>query len=91
MAEVHPWPKATGVPAAPPRPMTVAADHTLAMAWHALEAQLGTVEAYNRIVALASRQHARIARGDVKAQLAIYATEPALRRPVPRSIEGAPR
>lgn len=51
-------------------------DAMLLTACSHLEAQLGTVEAYNRLVRMATHLHSRIKRGDIKAQNPLYALDP---------------
>lgn len=48
------------------KPMLRPADYTLKMAVNALEAQLGTVEAYNRVAAAAMRLREQISSGKIK-------------------------
>jgi hypothetical protein len=69
------WPKATGVPDDLPRPIKRPCDWALEAATVALETQVGTIEAYNRIVSAAVRLRARIDAGDVKAQNPLYAVD----------------
>ena len=73
MNEVFPWPLPTGVPVEPPTPIMRPCDWGLVGAIRDLEVQLGTIEAYNRLVAAAIALRARIDAGDVKAQNPLYA------------------
>lgn len=72
-ADVKAWPKATGVPVEPPKPITRPCDYGLWLAVNAAETQLGTIEAYNRLCARAAALKARIDKGDVKAQHPMFA------------------
>lgn len=67
------WPKATGAHKQPPIRIKRACDWGLESAVSALETQLGTIEAYNRIVDAANILKSRIDTGDVKAQNPLYA------------------
>jgi hypothetical protein len=75
MDDVVPWPK-SGRAVEPPKPITRPCDYALLSAYRQLETQLGTIEAYNRIVAFAANVRAQIDRGEVKAQNPLYATSP---------------
>lgn len=74
-AEISPWPK-SGRAVEPPKRIMRPCDYGLLSAWYALETQLGTIEAYNRIAEFAERTKARIDAGDVKPQNPLYATSP---------------
>lgn len=67
------WPKATGTPADAPRPIKRPCDWGLEGAIDAAEIQLGTIEAYNRLVAAATALRGRIDAGNIKAQNPLYA------------------
>ena len=73
MSTIKPWPKATGKPEAMPPPIKRPCDFGLIAACIDLETQLGTIEAYNRLVDAAKKMLARIDAGDVKPQNQIYA------------------
>ena len=73
---VKAWPKPTGVPVEPPKPIVRPCDYGLMGAINDAETQLGTIEAYNRLCAHAARLKARIDRGDVKAQNPLFAKNP---------------
>ncbi len=77
---VEPWPLSGPMRRDIPRPIVRPCDYALELAVLSLETQLGTVEAYNRLVAKCDILRAQIARGHVKAQNPIYA----------RNIKGAP-
>lgn len=71
---VKPWPNPAGRPDVPPparikRPC----DYGLELAVMNLEAQLGTIEAYNRLATAAHALKAQIDAGNAKAQYAMYA------------------
>lgn len=74
-AEITPWPK-SGHAAEPPKRVMRPCDYGLLSAWYALESQLGTIEAHNRLCAFAERTKALIDAGKVKAQNPLYATSP---------------
>lgn len=57
-----------------PRRIVRPCDHGLRMAVIDLETQLGSVEAFNRLIATAERLKNKIDKGDVQAQNPIYAT-----------------
>lgn len=67
------WPNPTGVPVDLPRPIKRPCDWGMESALAALETQLGTIEAYNRLCAAAVILRARIDAGDIKAQNPIFA------------------
>jgi len=67
------WPRAGGAPAELPKPIVRPCDWGLVGAIGALETQLGTIEAYNRLVAAAGLLKARIDRGEAKPQSPLYA------------------
>ena len=71
-AEIKIWPK-QGAPNECPDPIVRPADAGLALVADALETQLGTIEAYNRLVRMAAHFKARIDAGDIKAQNPIFA------------------
>jgi hypothetical protein len=57
----------------PQRPILRPCDYGLFNTIRDLETQLGTIEAYNRLVAASERLKKRIDAGDVKAQNPLYA------------------
>lgn len=73
MSNVKAWPKPTGTPLPLPRRIVRPCDYGLMIAAQGLETQLGTIEAYNRIVECANAMKARIDAGDVKPQNPIFA------------------
>ena len=73
MSNVKAWPKATGTPLPKPKRIVRPCDYELLTAMNGLETQLGTIEAYNRIVEAANAMRARIDAGDVKPQNPIFA------------------
>lgn len=74
--EVIAWPKATGTAQETPKPIKRPCDHGLDLAFMNLETQLGTIEAYNRLVAKAQLVKRLIDTGDVRAQNPCYAVKP---------------
>lgn len=70
---IAPWPKATGTPVDQPKPIKRPCDYGLEGAISAAEIQLGTIEAYNRLVAAAAALRIRIDAGDIQAQNPLYA------------------
>jgi hypothetical protein len=74
--KVLPWPKAGGIAAPLPQPIRRPCDAGLWLAVRHLETQLGTVEAYNRLVRAAEELHAKIANGKAEAQNPLYAKNP---------------
>lgn len=75
MADVKPWPKATGKPLPTPMRIRRPCDYGLMAAVRDAETQLGTIEAYNRLVEHAAAMRARIERGDVKPQNPLFALD----------------
>lgn len=73
MTNVKPWPKATGNPAPAPKRIVRPCDYGLRASVMDLETQLGTIEAYNRLVDEAARLRKRIESGDVKPQHPTFA------------------
>jgi hypothetical protein len=73
MSEVLAWPKVTGTMVEPPRRLVRPCDAGLLLAVQNLETQLGTIEAYNRLVMAAKSLAHKIERGDAKAQNPLYA------------------
>lgn len=73
MNDVIAWPKATGVPAELPERVMRPCDYGMLGALYNLEVQLGTIEAYNRVVEAANHLKARIDAGDIKPQNPIFA------------------
>ena len=76
MSNVTAFPAATGRPLPAPKPIVRPCDHGLTLAVQNLETQLGTIEAYNRLVSSANAMMARILAGDVKPQNPIFAVSP---------------
>lgn len=74
--EVIAWPKVCGAPAELPKRIMRPSDWGLISAVNALETQLGSIEAYNRLVTAANQLRAKIERGEAKAQNPIYAKHP---------------
>lgn len=73
---VVPWPAAGGPMRARPSRLKRPCDWCLDGAVGNLETQLGTVEAYNRLVEAAERLRARIEAGDARPQNLLYAVDP---------------
>lgn len=73
MSNVKAWPNPTGKPLPKPKRIVRPCDYGLLTAMNGLETQLGTIEAYNRIVEAANAMRARIDAGDVKPQNPIFA------------------
>lgn len=70
---VHAWPKPAGRPDVPlPKPIVRPCDWGLIQAINNLEAQLGTIEAYNRLATAAARLMEQIKAGNAKAQNPIF-------------------
>jgi hypothetical protein len=70
---VKAWPKPTGRPDKLPRRIVRPCDYGLWLAVQNAEAQLGTIEAYNRLVAHAEHLRAQIDAGKAKAQNPLFA------------------
>jgi hypothetical protein len=70
---VKAWPKPTGTPLDHPRRIVRPCDYGLAGAVRSLEAQLGTIEAYNRLVEAAASLRAQIDAGNAKPQKPLFA------------------
>lgn len=73
MSSIKAWPLPTGRPADLPHRIKRPCDWEIEAAAYSAEVQVGTIEAYNRLVAQAERLRARIERGDIKAQNPLYA------------------
>lgn len=74
-AELHAWPKVAGRPEAElPQRLVRPCDYSLRSALYALESQLGTIEAYNRLAEAAHALKAQIEAGQAKAQNPMFAT-----------------
>ncbi len=73
MSNVTPWPNPTGRQADLPRRIVRPCDYGLMLSVNALEVQLGTIEAYNRLVLAASQLKAQIDAGKAKAQNPLFA------------------
>lgn len=74
MSDVKPWPKAAGRPTEP-RPAIISrpCDAGLRLAVINMEAQLGTIEAYNRLARAAQELLAQIEAGNAKPQNPLFA------------------
>lgn len=70
---VKAWPKPTGTPLEAPKPIVRPCDYGLRSAVFSLEQQLGTIEAYNRLVEAAAVLRACIDAGKAQAQNPIFA------------------
>ena len=70
---VKAWPKPTGTPLELPKRIVRPCDYGLYSAVIALESQLGTIEAYNRIVEAANAMRAQIDAGKAKPQNPLFA------------------
>ena len=73
MSEVKAWPLQGPITERLPRPIKRPADYGLEIAIYELEAQLGSVDAYNRLAAAAHALKAKIDAGNGKAQNPIFA------------------
>lgn len=71
--KVMAWPKPTGTPRDQPKRINRPCDYGLASAVYALETQLGTIEAYNRLVEAAASMRERIDAGKAKPQNPMFA------------------
>lgn len=76
MTNIEAWPKPTGKPKKIPERIKRPADWGFESAWMQLETQLGTIEAYNRMVEMCERVKLKIDRGGAVAQNPIYAKSP---------------
>lgn len=73
-ANVHAWPLAAGRPdMAPPPRIVRPCDYALRNAQFALETQLGTIEAYNRLATAAHDLKAKIDAGEAVPQNPLFA------------------
>lgn len=82
MSNVTPWPHVAGRASEPlPRPIVRPCDYGLMLAVDALETQLGTIEAYNRLAAAAAKLLKDIEAGNAKPQNQIFAVSPRGERP----------
>lgn len=72
---VKAWPKPTGTPMEAPKRIVRPCDYGLRGAVYSLEQQLGTIEAYNRLVEAAAVLRARIDAGKAEAQNPIFAVD----------------
>lgn len=70
---VKAWPKVTGTPSDAPKRIVRPCDYKLWLTVDALETQLGTIEAYNRLVEAAEKMRERIDAGDSKPQHPMFA------------------
>lgn len=70
---VKAWPKPTGTPHEAPKRIVRPCDYGLRGAIFSLEQQLGTIEAYNRLVEAAAALRVRIDAGEAQAQNPIFA------------------
>lgn len=71
--KVHPWPNPTGRPIEMPIRIVRPCEHGLYLAVMNLETQLGTIEAYNRLVEAAKALRAEIDVGKAKPQNPLFA------------------
>jgi hypothetical protein len=71
---VKPWPLSGPMTKEVPKPIVRPCDHGLELAVMQLETQVGTIEAYNRLVDKCRVLREQIERGHVKAQNPIFAT-----------------
>jgi hypothetical protein len=76
MSDIRPWPNPTGRPVDPPKPIIRPCDYGLILTVDSLEAQVGTIEAYNRLVAAALKLKSKIDAGKAKPQNPIFAVSP---------------
>lgn len=72
---VKAWPKPTGTPMEAPKRIVRPCDYGLRGAVVSLEQQVGTIEAYNRLVEAAAILRARIDAGEAQAQNPIFAVD----------------
>lgn len=86
MGEVKAWPKPTGRPLDLPGRINRPCDYDLELTTFNLESQLGTIEAYNRIVAMAERLHEKIKNGKAKPQNPLFAAS--IRGDTPANVTG---
>lgn len=70
---VKAWPKVAGTPAVLPDAIFRPCDAGLQLATMNLETELGTIEAYNRLVRMARKLKHQIDRGEAKPQSPLYA------------------
>lgn len=70
---VKAWPKPTGTPRDLPRRIVRPCDFGLLATVRDLETQLGTIEAYNRLVEAATAMRAKIDAGNAKPQNPLFA------------------
>ena len=71
---VKPWPLAAGRPDVPvPKRIARPCDYSLMMAINALETQLGSIEAYNRLATAAHALKSKIDAGHAKPQHPMFA------------------
>lgn len=73
MSNVKAWPNPTGRPVKIPKRIYRPCDYGLMNAVMGLETQVGTIEAYNRLVAAAEQLRAQIDAGKAKAQNPLFA------------------
>lgn len=72
-ADIKPWPLSGPMTQQRPMPIVRPCDYGLEIAVMALETQVGTIEAYNRIVDKCRVLREQIERGHIKAQNQLYA------------------
>lgn len=75
MSEVKAWPLSGPMTKDAPKPIVRPCDYGLELAVTELETQVGTIEAYNRMVDKCRVLREQIARGHVKAQNPLYAVD----------------
>ncbi len=73
MADIKAWPLSGPMTQDQPKPIVRPCDYGLESAVMALETQVGTIEAYNRLVDKCRVLREQIERGHVKAQNPLYA------------------
>lgn len=77
MADIHQLKTNETTTRQPPVPILRPCDYSLLTAVNAMEIQVGTVEAYNKLCDAAAHLKAQIDRGDAKQAMTAYATDPA--------------
>lgn len=73
MSNVKAWPNPTGRPVKLPKRIIRPCDWGLMTAVNGLETQVGTIEAYNRLVAAAEQLRVKIDAGKAEAQNPLFA------------------
>lgn len=75
MTNVRPWPLQGRALDAVPKRVKRPCDYGLESAVYGLETQLGTIEAYNRLVTVCDQMRVDIANGKIKPQNPLYAVD----------------